>query len=151
MDIYIIRHAHAVNVGQWNKNDLQRPLIKKGVSRAKSAFKKFLKKFKKPNIIISSEALRAKQTAEILNKYSNVKFIVDSRLNPGATVNDYHSIISENSKFEIICLVGHEPDISNFVSDYLTEGKLQIILKKGSVIHIRDGSLINLVQQKVLI
>jgi len=71
-----------------------------------------------------------------LNKYSNVKFIVDSRLNPGATVNDYHSIISENSKFEIICLVGHEPDISNFVSDYLTEGKLQIILK--NLIHLND-------------
>lgn len=151
MDIYIIRHAHAVNVRKWNKNDLQRPLIRKGISRIKVSFKKFLKKFNKPNIIISSEALRSKQTGEILNKYCNVKFIVESRLNPGATINDYHAVISEYSKFEIICLVGHEPDISNFVSDYLTEGKLQIILKKGSIIHIRDGSLINLIQQKILL
>jgi phosphohistidine phosphatase SixA len=151
MDIYIIRHANAVKVEDWNKNDLQRPLTKKGMVKSKAAFKRFLKKFKKPNIIISSEALRSKHTAEILNEYCNVKFLVDKRLNPGATIDDYHSVISENSKFEIICLTGHEPDISSFISDYLTEGKLQIILKKGSIIHIRDGSLINLVQQKILL
>ena len=151
MDVYIIRHAHAVKKEEWDKNDLHRPLTKKGIVKSKDAFKKFVKKFSKPNIIISSEALRAKHTGEILNKYCNVKFLVDNRLNPGASVDNYHSLISEHSKFEIICLIGHEPDISNFISDYLTEGKLQIILKKGSIVHIRDGSLINLVQQKILL
>jgi len=51
MDIYIIRHAHAVNVGQWNKNDLQRPLIKKEFLGQRVPLKNFLENLRNPTLL----------------------------------------------------------------------------------------------------
>ncbi|MDY6820237.1 MAG: phosphoglycerate mutase family protein [Deferribacterota bacterium] len=150
MDIYLIRHAHALNRDEWSKDDLKRPLTKKGEKLAHKAFKKFVSKFKKPNIIFTSEAERSVKTGKILNKFCSAKLIVDKRLNPGSQINNYHSIITEYAKYEVISIVSHNPDIQNFVSDYLSEGKLMIVLKKGSIIHIKDGALVNLIQQKIL-
>jgi phosphohistidine phosphatase len=150
MEIYLIRHIAAVNRDKWHENDMARPLTEKGIKSGKKIFKNFCRTFNKPSIVISSEAERAKTTAEILNKYCNVKLIIDKRLNPGAAISDYHEVISSTSSYDVIALVGHEPDMSRFVSAYLTEGKLQILLKKGTICHIKDGILVNLVQPKIL-
>ena len=150
MDIYIIRHAHAVQRGAWNEFDLLRPLTDKGIERAELAFKKFTCIFKKPALIVTSEAERCQKTASILNKYARCEVKVSKNLNPGASVSDYYNVIRDMPNYDPIALIGHEPDISTFISGYLTEGKLGILMKKGSICHISDGLLVNLIQQKIL-
>jgi phosphohistidine phosphatase len=61
------------------------------------------------------------------------------------------SVLNEFADADSIAIVGHEPDMSEFASEYLSNGNLNIVLKKGSVIHIEDGCLVNVIQQKVLL
>ena len=151
MVIYLIRHGHAEDRLIWNEPDIKRPLTEKGRSRADKAFSELFSHYPKPEKIITSEANRAYETAEILCRHCDAEYAVRSCLNPGAGYAGYMSVLSEFSGAGCIAVVGHEPDMSEFASEYLSGGELNIILKKGSVIHIEDGCLVNVIQQKVLI
>ena len=71
-----------------------------------------------PEIIISSSAIRAKNTAKLALEYGNwsSKFVIETKIY-GATsealLNIIHSI---DNKYGSICLVGHEPTCSSFIS-----------------------------------
>jgi broad specificity phosphatase PhoE len=82
MRLYLLRHGES----EYNVKDLINTnpkidvsLTKKGVKQAEKAAKK-LKKIKF-DVILVSEFLRAKQTAEIVNRSLNVRFEVEPMLN----------------------------------------------------------------------
>ncbi|ADD69747.1 putative phosphohistidine phosphatase, SixA [Denitrovibrio acetiphilus DSM 12809] len=149
--LYLIRHGHAEDRSVWHDSDLKRPLVNRGVTRARKAFSRFIKLYPSPDIIFCSEALRALQTAEILHKLCGAEIVVTRELNPGASPMDYQKILDDLADDICTAVVGHEPDMSEFMSHYLTGGNLNIVFKKGSIAHIEDKQLINLIQQKVLI
>lgn len=151
MTLYLIRHGHAEDRFLWSGADMERPLIDKGIVRAEKAFKRFLKLYNPPEKIITSNAVRAYQTAEILHDACGAEIVYRDELNPGASVKDYLSVTNKFSSSEPIAIVGHEPDMSEFISDYLSDGSLFLDFKKGSICVIRDRCLVNLIQQKVLI
>lgn len=151
MILYLIRHGHAEDRAVWNRPDIERPLIKKGRARAEKAFLKFFSIYDKPEVVLSSEAARAYATAEILAAQCGLDVQVRKLLNPGAATIDYESVLAEFGKAKVIAIIGHEPDMSEFLSDYLSDGSLTAEFKKGSICHIEDRRLINLIQQKVLI
>lgn len=151
MIIYLIRHGHAEDRLRWNKPDIRRPLIEKGRQRADRAFSKFFSIYTKPEKIITSEADRAYETAEILHRHCKGELIVRSCLNPGADIEDYQTVLDEFSDCSSIAIIAHEPDMSEFASHYLSAGRMDILLKKGSIIHISDSSIVNIIQQKVLL
>ncbi|MCX8085036.1 MAG: histidine phosphatase family protein [Calditerrivibrio sp.] len=152
MRIYFIRHAIALERKEWDQDDMLRPLTKEGVKRFKSFFKKISKNIKKPDMIISSEAERSKATAKIVSKIFSVDYVIDSRINPGADIMQYKLLIEELEEKEVgtVAIIGHEPDLSNFISFYLSEGSISIKLKKGSFVHVKDKVLYNLVQPDIL-
>lgn len=152
MVIYFIRHAQAVQREEWKEDDMIRPLTKEGVKKFKSFFNKISKNIKKPEIIISSEAVRSKDTAKIIGKCFSQKPITDSRINPGADIMQYKLLIEELEQkgVEIVAIVGHEPDLSSFISFYLSETSLSLQLKKGAFCHIKDKVLCNLIQPNML-
>ncbi|MCS7205475.1 MAG: histidine phosphatase family protein [Leptospiraceae bacterium] len=127
MKFYCIRHGIAEEPND-EKEDLERKLTEKGKERIKALGKVISKIFKKPDLILTSEALRSLETAEVLNSYWKSKKIETfSKLNPGATVMDYvfvlgayinKDIIKSNYK---ICLITHEPDLSHFITAFLTK------------------------------
>jgi len=151
MTIYLIRHGHAEDRMVWHGPDIERPLTKKGTLRAAKAFSNFFSKYKKPEIVITSEAARAKGTADILHSMCQAELFVRECLNPGADTGDYLSVLQECEDGGIIAVIGHEPDMSEFISEYLTEGTLCQTFKKGSIAHIENRCLVNLIQQKVLL
>ena len=61
--LYIIRHGKA---SQQMMPDIKRPLIEKGIKRTRKFAKKLKETGEQPDLIISSPAVRAYQTAEIL-------------------------------------------------------------------------------------
>jgi len=69
MKLLIIRHSLAIDISEWICHDLERPLVEKGIKRAKKFFKYISKIYPEIDFIITSKALRAKQTAEILKSY----------------------------------------------------------------------------------
>jgi phosphohistidine phosphatase len=153
MKIYFIRHAHAISRIDFDGDDLYRPLSEKGIQRAEKAFSRFSALFKKPDVIISSQAARAKETAEILRKYCDCDLLEDPLLNPGADILNYESVIKtyDDDTDKIVAVVGHEPDMSKFISFYIAEGELYLTMKKGSICHVDNKSLMGLIQQKVLL
>jgi len=153
MKIYFIRHAHAISRNDFEGDDLYRPLSEKGISRAENAFSRFSNIFKKPDVIISSQAIRAKKTAEILKKYCDCYLYEDPLINPGADFLDYESVIKtyDDDSDKIIAVVGHEPDMTKFISFYIAEGELFLIMKKGSICYVDNKSLMGLIQQKILL
>jgi broad specificity phosphatase PhoE len=82
MKIYLLRHGQSeYNTSNLINTDpkIKVPLTKLGVKQAEKAGEK-LKKIKFDAIYVS-DFLRAKQTAEIVNKYRGLKLNVDLRLN----------------------------------------------------------------------
>ena len=142
MKLLFIRHAKALKREEWEENDLLRPLSEKGIKVSKEFFEK-LSKIYDIDIIISSKATRAVQTAEILKTfYPNAVYTTSNLLNPGANLVDIEILIKEYEDFENIALVGHEPDISITVSKILGCRFLNIDVKKSSVIEL-EGEDIN--------
>ena len=142
MKIFFIRHAKAVSRDEWSEDDLLRPLSKKGVEISENFFEKISLIFD-IDIIISSKATRAIQTAKILSKfYPNAIFQTSTLLNPGCSFNDIKILIDEYSGYENIALVGHEPDISLILNDLL--GCERVDVKKSSIIECEGRDLENL-------
>ncbi|HIE34657.1 MAG TPA: phosphohistidine phosphatase, partial [Campylobacterales bacterium] len=112
MKLLFLRHAKALNREEFMDDDLLRPLTNKGIKISKEFFKKISNIFD-IDIIISSKATRAYQTAKILQQfYPNVPLKTTRLLNPGATFFDIKTIIDDHKEYEKIVLVGHEPDFS---------------------------------------
>lgn len=150
-EFYIIRHAHAENQSEWSKEDLKRPLTKDGKSRARKFFTKIFKNLPKPEIIFTSEAKRSVDTGKILQKVTDAELVVEKGLNPGCDNLDYITVIRNQGEEKIFAIIGHEPDITNFVSFYTGESKLNMKLKKGALCHIKNKVLTNLIQQDVIL
>ena len=72
MYLVLVRHTKAEDREKWNiKEDLRRPLTKKGVKQAK-AIGKYLKKYP-VDAIIASLAIRASDTAKYIAAHQKTK------------------------------------------------------------------------------
>lgn len=150
-EFYIVRHAQAVDEGKWDKEDLKRPLTNGGKSNARKFFSKVFKNMPKPEVIFTSEAKRSFETAKILQKVTGAELVVEKGLNPGCDNLEYLSIVRAQDENKVFAIVGHEPDITNFISFYTGESRLNIKMKKGAVCHIKNKVLTNLIQQDVIL
>ncbi len=136
MEILFIRHAKAIEREEWIGPDLLRPLSEEGIKKAREFFAK-LPKIYQIEVIISSKASRAIQTAELLKEvYPNVKYFETSSINPGATPLAYEQLIEKFRGYGHIALIGHEPDISYAVANLLGCEDLPIKIRKASVTHL---------------
>lgn len=110
--IYFIRHAKS----SWNEkyqSDFQRELNKRGNSDALMMSKRLLKYEIFPDLVISSPAIRAKLTAQIISKelnYDKIEF--DDSLYE-SSVSAYLSCIQNiDEKFDKVFLIAHNPTIT---------------------------------------
>jgi phosphohistidine phosphatase len=141
-----IRHSLAIEPYEFKGHDFDRPLTEKGKIRAKEFFKAIKEIFPVINYIISSEAKRSKKTAEILKEfYENAEFISTEELYPGATFENFKNVIK--NKQGIIAIVGHQPDLTHFISK-LTNSDCNIKLSKPSLAEVEDNRLKGLFSYK---
>ena len=116
--VILFRHGKS----DWSavyKKDHARPLSQRGVQAAKRMGKYLSKIQEVPELIVSSTALRAKTTAEIAKNFGKWdSILILERDIYESSLNDLLSILAmQNPKFSLICLVGHEPTFSYFISE----------------------------------
>ena len=118
--LYIIRHAKS----SWKDDslrDFNRPLNKRGKQNAPLMGNRLRDKNIKPDLVISSPALRAKTTAEIIAKLVRYdkNIIFDERVYE-ATPAKLHAIVTEtDDKNSILFLVGHNPGLNMLAEAYV--------------------------------
>ena len=115
--IIIFRHGKS----DWDAiydRDHNRPLSKRG-SKAAIKMGKYLDKINQiPDQVISSSATRTKNTAELAIKHGNwnSKYSIESKIYGGSSETLLELVHLLDNKVNSICLVGHEPTCSSFIS-----------------------------------
>jgi phosphohistidine phosphatase len=111
MRIFIVRHAKAAS----GSPDELRELTPEGHEQARRLAQELAGA--RPDAVLSSPLLRARQTAEAIAEASGVEVRVDERLAPGADAASLVQAASEAG--ETVVTVGHQPDCSE-IAEALT-------------------------------
>ena len=120
--VYLLRH------GKASKNaggaDFDRPLVKSGRQDVKAIAKRFKKIAAAPELIISSPAKRAMETATAFAKavnYKPKKIVAHQAIYE----NDHKALMKilkgVEDKADSVVLVGHNPSLNNFAAHFLPE------------------------------
>ena len=117
LNIIIFRHGKS----DWDANydmDHNRPLSKRGYKAAK-IMGRYIKKIDQiPDKVVSSSATRARDTAEHAIRHGkwSSKLSIESKIYGGASETLLDIIHQLDKKTKSVCLVGHEPTCSSFIS-----------------------------------
>jgi phosphohistidine phosphatase len=116
--LYLVRHAKS----SWdnaNQSDHDRPLNPRGERDAPRMGKRLRKRKDRPEVIISSSAVRAQTTTNILATaidYPTSDIAIDARLY-GAEPEDVLSIIGDlDGGIDRAMLVGHNPTLTALIN-----------------------------------
>jgi phosphohistidine phosphatase len=121
--LYLVRHAKAILENRMEK-DIDRQLLEKGVKRTKTIIDFLLQKKITVDLIITSPAVRAFETARALAHalnfpLTNIK--IERLLYEGDAdkIGDLFYDLPQNK--ESLMIVGHNPSITNFANLLLPE------------------------------
>jgi phosphohistidine phosphatase len=104
MRIYLVRHAEA----EPGEPDELRTLTQQGRRQAQELAKRFARRGIRPEAVLSSPLLRARQTADAIAAGTGIAAEPDERLAPGATADDVRAAVA--GRGETVVVVGHQPD-----------------------------------------
>lgn len=135
MDLILWRHAEAAE----HADDLRRRLTTKGRKQAARAGEWLLQRLPARFVLMSSPAVRAHQTAQVLG--TPIK--TDEKLAPGASAK---AIIEASGWPEYkgaVVIVGHQPDLGRALAQLIAESARPWSIKKGGFWwisnRVRDG------------
>jgi len=114
--LILLRHAKS----SWNYplNDVDRPLILKGINRIINVSREYKNIFNKSNIIITSPANRAIHTAIILARETGLgfnKISINEFLYTFSSTSVEIFIRSLSDKFDYVIFVGHNPAFTEII------------------------------------
>jgi len=134
MDVYLVRHAiaHERSRARWPKDAL-RPLTAAGKQRFRKAARGLARVMPKSALLLTSPFVRARDTALILARVAKLRAPIEaSELASGKPAREAFELL-RSLKNAAIVLVGHEPNLSIFLSVALVGelASLKIAFKKG--------------------
>ena len=138
--LYLARHAKS----SWKHpelSDIERPLNKRGKRDAPYIGNLLKEKVVKPDIVISSPALRAKKTALAIAEkidYPKSKILIDENIYESSSTELIHIIKGFGDKYNSVMMFGHNPGFT-MVNNYLTNSFIDNIPTCG-VVGIRFNS-----------
>ena len=117
--IYLLRHGKS----SWDYeelDDMKRVLLPKGEKRTQRIANYLKENHIKIDKIITSPAIRAKDTAKIVEQSLNLpEAIIDNNLYPGSPDDIYNAIIEQNDNIDNILIVGHNPGLTYFAHEHM--------------------------------
>ena len=144
MDLYIIRHAIAVDEATSDYEDSERPLTDKGRKKMRQIAKGLRTLGVELDLILSSPYVRARDTAEILADVFKMRdrILFSDNLIPLQRPELLISEINEKHQVDSLALVGHEPHLSSLIGQLVSESsKIEMTLKKGGVCYLTADNL----------
>ncbi|MEI6821709.1 MAG: histidine phosphatase family protein [Bacteroidota bacterium] len=121
--VYLMRHAKST----WEFPELkdeERPLIEKGIRRTKKIIRFLNIKNVKPDIIISSHAVRAQETAKLMAEGLDCplnEIVIDEKVYESNIENLFNIVYGIPNDKNTLIMIGHNPTITNFANYFLTE------------------------------
>ncbi len=142
VDVYLIRHADALALGERGiSDDEERPLSDQGEEEARAAAKMFQKRGIVLDRLYCSPLLRARQTAEGMLRLwarSDLELQTASALAPGAKPRKLARFLLKQEG-EKVGLVGHMPHLAIVTGWLIGDKDVQIELAKAGVAYVRCG------------
>lgn len=111
MRLYLVRHAEAA---RGEPDDL-RPLTAAGRAAARDLGSRLAAEGARPDSVLSSPLLRARETASELCRAFDCKPEADERLAPGATAGDVRAAVA--GRGDEVVVVGHQPDCGHVAAE----------------------------------
>jgi phosphohistidine phosphatase len=115
MRLYLVRHAKAAP----GEPDELRQLTAAGLDQARVLAAQLAAEAVRPDVVLTSPFLRARQTGEELARATGAQTEADTRLEPGATAEDVREAVA--GRGEHVVVVGHQPDCGRIAAE-LTGG-----------------------------
>ena len=118
MELIFFRHGLAADREEWKGSDEDRPLTAEGMDRTQEVVGGLRALKVRPDVILSSPLLRARETAEIAKKglITDAKVELADELTPSAGPDQLIVRLADLAdKPQVLC-VGHEPHISTTIS-----------------------------------
>jgi phosphohistidine phosphatase len=134
MELYLLRHGIAADVGPEGSGDAGRPLTEEGIDKLKEAVRGLRRLGVRPDVLLTSPLVRARQTAEIVRRAFGLDVRPAEALAPGCDLARLADLLGEYRSAERVMIVGHEPDFSSLIGD-LTGGS-RVQLKKAGLARV---------------
>jgi phosphohistidine phosphatase len=136
MDLLIVRHAIAFERDRhrWH-DDADRPLSPSGMSRARKAAAGLKKLTKRPERLLTSPLIRARQTAQILTEMAGWPVAeAVTELSPDEPALAVLALLGRD-RSRLTAVVGHQPGLGHLLAACLLGGggALPIEMKKNAV------------------
>ena len=140
MIIYFLRHASAGERMSNPKKDEKRPLDKSGIEQCGYVGRALTALDVQVDVILSSPLKRAAQTASLVGNEMGYegKLQLTDALRPDASFADFRKLLDKYAKYEAIMVVGHNPNLSEFLGRAISENGCEatVDLKKGAVARV---------------
>jgi phosphohistidine phosphatase len=137
MILYFLRHANAGEHFASPKKDEKRALDKEGIEQCGYIGRALAALEVQVDVMVSSPLKRATQTASLVGNELGYegKLQMDAGLRPEAGLADFRKLLDKYSKQEAIMVVGHNPNLSQFLGAIISDSgcEASVELKKGAV------------------
>lgn len=137
MILYFLRHASAGERVANPKKDEKRALDKEGIEQCGYIGRALAALNVQVDAIVSSPLKRCTQTASLVGNELGYegKLQIDAGLRPGTGLPDFRRLLEKYSRQEAIMVVGHNPNLSQFLGSVISDSgcEASLELKKGAV------------------
>ncbi len=142
MNLFLLRHGIAVERDEFDAaNDEARPITRKGRRQLRAVAKAMRAMELRFDTILSSQLVRARQTAEIITAEFKLeqRLALANELKPGGGAKKLiQKIGGLKPAPENVLLVGHEPDLNELISLLVTgQAGGGFALKKGGLAKLK--------------
>src|ERR1700719_2492277 len=137
MILYFLRHASAGDHVANPKKDEKRALDKEGIEQCGYVGRALAALDVQVDAIVSSPLKRCTQTASLVGNELGYegKLQFDPGLRPEAALADFRKLLEKYARQEAIMVVGHNPNLSQFLGTIISESgcEASLEMKKGAV------------------
>jgi phosphohistidine phosphatase len=132
MRLLIIRHAIAVARGTPDVPDAERPLTPEGEEKFREAARGLVRLVDRPDALLTSPLLRAKQTAAIAAAAWGKIEAKETEALAGGTFEEQAKVLDRFPRDASVAVVGHEPHVSELLARLLgSRHDDRLTFKKG--------------------
>jgi phosphohistidine phosphatase len=146
MNLFILRHASAGTRRPNPAVDVKRPLDKDGKRHCLHLAHELNALKINFDLVVSSPLKRSLQTAQLVGTETGyeTKILISNALAPTATYAQFHRLLRECASYENVLVVGHNPNITAFLSQLICGAHPDEDPRHNPRIRLRKGSLARL-------